>query len=304
VAITWSHHAGKRQQNDSGRLRARKNRLRCNQDCNQTILLPPRAVSAFGRCAHMVISYSGAAYIGSEPTDTWIARRVSELLGFEQPLGTGMGGAPARVSRCDAGTTFHRLLRSLERDTARVDSSLRPQLCATGWLWRRPRNRAFVWRTRRHGRRIEFVRSARHLPDVTVSATPSGILSRTDLDEIAASLRHGASRETARSIAVQAIRGAAVRLPVTIGRDCMEVFLPRQFRDGIEAAYWPDATAAHAYGPWLITPAGMCSPMEFTGAVVARSLGPSRFTMECNDWFSPPDPLVFGLNVQERRPAP
>jgi hypothetical protein len=263
----------------------------------------------------LAFGYTGPAYIGGVPTDTWIAEAVSgEPCAGDAAGGMRMGTFPVR----DVGTTLSSL--SQRRRPKNQFRSFTGEISAVGWQWDGKRERALVrqvlWVLHRGSGELRWQQIVpRHAPErkkvfrmVHTGDWPLGAEAwQRVMDQVGAA---GRDVERVESVLVDAIRDASALTSGTIGSHCMSVLLrpwqhPHAFvRFLPHAAHEAEAfgqVVGVAYSPWMVAPDAIHAPaVHIGGWACAQGL----LTYEMNSPPIPEDQMLKGaFQTQLRRSA-
>lgn len=263
----------------------------------------------------LALGYTGPAYIGGMPTDTWIAEAVSgAACAGDAGEGRRLGTFPVR----DVGTTLSFLCQRLRSDNQ--FRSLVGEISAVGWQWDGKRECALVrqvlWVLHRGSGELRWQQIVpRHIPErkkvfrmvVTGDWPLGGEAWRRLLDQVGAA---GPDVESVESVLVDAIREASALRSGTIGSHCMSVrlrpwqsphalirFLPNKAHQAEALGQVMEV----AYSPWMVAPDAIHPPAVHIGGWTCSQ---GLLTYEMN---SPPIPeyqrLKGAFQTQVRRSA-
>jgi hypothetical protein len=259
--------------------------------------LANKSVILRARDGLLAVGYTGAAFVGNVPTDTWIAEILCGGWRGGQTGALGYGDFPVR----DIGSSL-RLLCQRARTTP-VLRRVGIEIAAVGWQWNAKRSpslmRNVLWVLHAGSGKLQWQQSVpRHSPERKTTfrmvATGDWALAAEDwrvlLEQVGAA---GHDHESVERLLVEAIRRASELRPGTIGRDCMTVLLrPWQFPQA-RVRFDPDAThhdvvfgeaVEVAYSPWMIAPDAIHRPAILIGGLSCEQ-GLLTYSME-----APPAP--------------
>jgi hypothetical protein len=262
----------------------------------------------------LVLGYTGPAFIGDLPTDTWIADVVSGGSCIGASGGMQMGEFAVR----DVGSSLRVLCRRLRVD--RQFCSHGGELSAAGWQWSARRDRALVrnvlWMLHGVSGELQWQQLVpRHLPDrkrvfrmVAIGnwALPAedwrGLLGRVG----------DAGRDWGRveGLLVDAIRRASALQSGTIGSHCVSVLLrPWLFPNAL--VHFRPSTPHHgtafaqavevAYSPWMVAPDALHAPAVIVGGLSSEQ-GLLTYTMDAPR--VPVGQILKGAFQSQERPSP
>jgi hypothetical protein len=263
----------------------------------------------------LTFGYTGPAYIGGVPTDTWIAEAVSgEPCAGDAGAGTRMGTFPVR----GVGTTLSSLCQRLRPNTQ--FRRLTGEISAVGWQWDGKRERALIrqvlWVLHRGSGELRWQQIVpRHIPErkkvfrmVHTGDWPLGAEAWQRLvDQVGVA---GRDVERVESVLADAIRDASALRSGTIGSHCMSVLLrPWQHPHALirflpHAAHEAEAfgqVVEVAYSPWMVAPDAIHAPaVHIGGWTCAQGI----LTYEMNTPPIPEDQRLKGaFKTQLRRSA-
>lgn len=262
----------------------------------------------------LALGYTGPAYVGSVPTDTWIAEAVAGVPCSGDVGALRYGDFPVR----DVGSTLSALCQRLRG--IGLFQRMRGEMSGVGWQWDGKRERALVrqvlWQLHRGSGKLSWEQLVpRHIPERkrVFRTTPTGAWPlgtdawRQLLDQVGAA---GPDVGRVENLLVDAIRSASAQRPGLIGSNCMSVLLrPWQFpnvlvrfipQDTHEARAAGEAVEV-AYTPWMVAPDAIHAPSVMIGGLACEQ-GLLTYTME-----APPAPdhqtLKGAFQSQVRRSA-
>jgi hypothetical protein len=262
----------------------------------------------------LVVGYTGAAFVGTVPTDTWIADALSGGSCRGEIGAVSYADFPVR----DIGSSLRLLCQR-----ARSDPSLRQhgiEMAAVGWQWSAKRSRPLVrnvlWVLHSGSGTLQWQQLVpRHSPERKTTfrmvATGDWALPAEDwltlVEQVGAA---GPDQELVEGLLVAAIRRASELKPGTIGRPCMIVLLrPWQFPQAL-VRFDPETThhgtafgevVDVAYSPWMVAPDAIHRPAVVVGGLSCEQ-GLLTYSME-----APPVPAdqtlqgAFQSQVRPRR---
>jgi len=261
----------------------------------------------------LVFGYTGSAYIGSKPTDTWIA----EMLARTDLGGDGtvrMGRFPVR----DVGSSLSLLAQGLRADPN--FPRLGGQVCAVGWQWSGKREcslaRNVLWQLHPGSGKLRWSQLVpRHIPErkrvFRMTVTGDWPLRQEDRqrlrDQVGAA---GPDWKHVEGLLIDAVRRSSALKRGTIGSHCMSVLLrPSGFPNALVRFAPMTAHLARAFGqpvevaytPRMIAPDAIHAPAVMIGGwECAQGLLNYRFD-------APPVPeeqqLKAALQTQQRPAA-
>lgn len=275
----------------------------------------------------LTIAYTGLSFIGTVPTDQWLAE---QLAGYE--FGKTPRGTPPMLAMRFPPPQWLAIGQSVRLLTERLDeasggryktalSRVPVTLIVAGWLWyRRKRSRPFAcYIYRGESGRYTHKWVERHLGRrYLLNTCPGAHLSASERRVLTRSLGGLSPTEVERTL-VERIQEVARRAP-GVGADCISITLsPPQFRQAIVryTARSPvpqsvevggrQVEALLAYKPWILAPGVIQAPSLFGGpGHTLEQFGPYQLRIE-----APPAPiganpagLVYFEQSQARRPAP
>jgi len=280
------------------------------------------------RDAIVCMGYTGPAYIGNLPTDSWIAEKLTGI-DASVNFGTRIGSLPQWL---DIG----RAIKLLERELRASEvATLRPnfELVVVGWQWSqgrrgRRRNRPAVpmaWLIRKpYGKTFE---PAERLPRRWHFTKGSGAyfivkpegdrnLSPAELEALAGMLRQippdPQGREYEQTI-VEAIRTVSARNQY-VGPNCMSVLLaPPHLCAFVRVRFFPQGQSTArlvgrdfvslefpaAYSPWIVGQGIAMQPAVIVGGGWEIGMGPFKVVLDGVDTKG-----VSGMSSQHRPSRP
>ncbi|HET6177760.1 MAG TPA: hypothetical protein VFE61_12550 [Candidatus Sulfotelmatobacter sp.] len=284
--------------------------------------------------AVVTIAYTGAAYIGNQPTDDWI---VQKLTGVDVSEKFGMRGFSSSRS-LDIGQSLKILLQELTSSEV-ANNPLNFELTAVGWHWKmtkhpmegryqpvpmawglnKPQNGKFDTQVERLARYWYFKhRTFFH-------ASPNSNWSKAERDKMFDALRSEEPSQTADELAakveratVDAVRSVSTSNPY-VGPNCMSVLLaPPHQRALIRISFFPQeehkaelvsktappVVLPAAFSPWIVGRGWMEKPSVRVGQALSETVGP--FTIEFGGPALPchVKGLIFAQSSQTRPKKP
>ena len=230
--------------------------------------------------AHVVVAYTGRAYLDHIPTDTFISQ---SLIG--QPLSENGGFYIVGTSTwTDIGRSVERLLSCLTNAFQRLEEKDREanfQVSIIGWRQNRRNKRLFpiVWEIQRPFGKInepfEIDRNQRWwgwdrgYTCSMIPNAPSSIVQwmRYQLRE------HGnKSPEEIKRVLIETLQRCVNKNPDTVGKECLEIMLtptvsPHARIRYINDIYHPNdlSDGVCGYSPWIVNPPLATSPAKIQG---------------------------------------
>lgn len=220
-------------------------------------------------------AYTGHAYIGSTPTDQWLAEKlIGKKLKDHLPC---VECGPIKISYI--GPALQTLIEALNRAfTEDIEPTLKDDwfkrkfdLCFEGYVWNknrksRPFNGVIFKTTNSDKFYIRY--SDRHwYSEAIITGAPSGNVSQEQLEKLTEVLRNKEPDE-AESIISEFIQDLSKNNP-TVGSDCMSILIPSPSEAHLKSvrvrfipisehvAYKPQISEDQikiAYSPWVIGP--------------------------------------------------
>jgi hypothetical protein len=282
-------------------------------DANKNIVLGDRN-------AVVAIGYTGLAYIGTIPTDQWIAQTLTGITFPEGPRGRGTVpffmttdyedqylGVRVRKLR-DHLNEAYRLIPEKHRQQWSAESF---DLVITGWEWNHGEPRPYLESLSKppsntfalsDSDRHWYLPRGRHFP-VRMCAAPLQNVIGDELTSINARLDsvwgdgHGTVSEVAdhaEALLAETIQDVSERLTV-VGPDSMSIlipppvgsdptirirYLPAGRDQGVLVSGGTQTPIPVAFSPWVIFPGCIQSPAVFTSPQVESAFGPHRVVME------------------------
>jgi hypothetical protein len=227
--------------------------------------------------AHVVVSYTGKAYLDGIPTDTFIAQSLAG-----RPLSNGaFVHIPLGPTWTDIGRAVERLRQDLHNAFMRLSPAQRQlnfEVSILGWQQRRTRNRRVApiiwdlcWTTKGAGGEFSLTRGQRWWAwhrAYTVTAIPT--LDDTSIIEwMRAELHEHAhkSPDEIKRVLVGALHRCSAKNPSTVGQACLLISLTpggvtqAQIRYYVDSGRPLEPTPENiAYAPWVIAPPLACAP--------------------------------------------
>lgn len=240
----------------------------------------------------LAFAYTGPAFLGGLPTDTWIADVVSGGACASANGAVAYGSFPVR----DTGSSLVSVSRGLRAST--LFRRFGGEVAATGWQWNARRRKTFarpvLWRLRNGSGRLRWTQlMPRHLPErhtqfriVPVGDWP---LSASVWSELVQSVgRAGADWERVEELLIEGIRRSSAERPGTIGSDCISILIRPSGFPNARARFHP--ARAHvgcsfgqevhvAYTPWMVAPDAVYAPLVLVGGLTCEQ-GLLNFTFE------------------------
>ena len=262
----------------------------------------------------VVFGYTGAAFLGGMPTDSWIADAISDGACANDTGAIRFGGFRVR----DTGSTLLGLRRRLERE--RLFRTLNGAMSAVGWQWNGRRKRTFcrpvLWLLGPETRYRWIQLMPRHPPERRpqfrmrpIGNWPLGNDAWQDL--VAGVGRAGPDLETVEAMVVAAIRRASSQAPGSIGSHCMSVVVkPGDARPNARVRFLPvtphlgragDQDVEVAFTPWMVAPDGIHSPALSVGGLSSEQ---GLLTFEFEAPPVPEDQALKGAFQTYERPTP
>jgi hypothetical protein len=262
----------------------------------------------------LAFGYTGPAYIGGVPTDTWIAESVAGKSLTGETGALTFGTFPVR----DVGTSLSRLCQRLR--AVRPWRRMNGEISAVGWQWDGKRERALcrqvLWVLHWGSGKLQWQQIVpRHIPErkkvfrmVHNGAWPLGNARwRELLDQVGAA---GEDVEQVESLLVDAIREASAQKPSIVGPHCMSA-LVRPWQNPNALIRFIPATAHEAesfgqtvevaYSAWMVAPDAIHAPAVHIGGWTSAQ---GLLTYEMNTPSIPDDQILKGtLQTQHRRSA-
>ncbi len=252
----------------------------------------------------LAFGYTGPAFVGGLPTDTWIADVLTDGACAAQTGALRYGEFPVR----DVGTGLRNLSQRLssERHFERFNG----EVSAVGWQWSAKRSPALVrnvlWVLHNGSGQLRWEQIVpRHLPErktvfriFRVGDWPlSGEHWRRLVHQVGTA---GADWQKVEELLIAAIQEASELRPGTIGRDCMSILLRPWLFPNVRVRFMPAApdlwraggqAVEVAYSPWLVAPDAILEPMVQIGGLSCEQ-GLLTYAME-----SPPVPETQALKA-------
>jgi hypothetical protein len=260
----------------------------------------------------LTFGYTGPAFLGDAPTDTWVADGLSGGSCKSDVRGIRYGDFPVR----DVGSNLLTLCQRLRAD--QQFRTLNGEISAVGWQWSARRSdplvRNVLWVLHSGSGKLQWQQIVpRHIPErkTTFRMVPTGDWALGDevwrrlLEQVGAA---GPDWELVEGLLVDAIRRASAQKPGTIGSHCMSVLLrPWRFPNALvrflpkvphhEAPF--GQTVEVAYSPWMVAPDAIHSPAVLIGGLRCEQ-GLLTYSME-----APPVPdsqALKGVFQSQNRP--
>jgi hypothetical protein len=273
----------------------------------------------------LTIGYTGRAYVGDQPTDRWIARKLAldETLQDDGSGAVHTGfGRPKRWM--NIGQAMKHLAEELTRAWRDHNYEIGKmqvfasgfQWPAAGWTWKLGRSRPVIWEIMSRASRPEFGAFPveryfgweRGL--VTVAALPRAALSDHSLRSLAGDLALSETPEAIIARMVSAIREASSQHNV-VGPDCMSIHLPSpRLSRVVTCGYEPSeqsegAAPPFAFTPWVVAPDQTLAPTILNGFTLEVSSGPFNFKIKgSQDLHFREDGSFWMFQSQPRPPFP
>jgi len=251
-----------------------------------------KAVIFCARDAHVVVAFTGRAFLDHIPTDTFVAQ---SLAGANLTSRGAFFGIGARANWLDIGRSVERLRHDLTAAFRRLPVREREanfQVSILGWRQRYRRNRRImpvVWHLERStpDTDSEF-QVQRHLRwwgwdrGYALSIIPE--VSQEMEHWIRHHLRErgGESPAALKQVLIEAMCKCASTRADTVGRSCIQIVLTPTTKPQARIRYIADvcapeqrASGTEAYSPWIVAP-----PMAYAPAVM-------RGSTEGGGWSSP-----------------
>ncbi len=276
--------------------------------------LTNKSVLVLASDGYMCISYSGLAYIGSKPTDQWLAEAAC---GRQTIPGVRGGLAPlfSTTLMPRIGPALLRVRAAIETDFATQPHRYRRNgmdVIIAGWIKRRRHSisrqpRPFMLRLRHRGRprsTLEMEQLPRYwdwprqVGLCTVGADPGPARTRLlgEVDQAGF-----LNEDEYEALLVKCVRAVAENNDA-VGKDCMSILMGRQGPFRVCFLPNPDADLDRkaAYTPWVIGPGVMWPPSVLYGGLPTLDAPPYQVTFERVPPL-PPSSSV-GAYGQPRRP--
>ena len=253
--------------------------------------------------AIVTVAYTGAAYIGSTPTDVWIAQ---QLIGKKIERHETFG-LPVELEHRTIASVIEALRSSLE-SAVPVKVAPKVELLIAGWRWgrrKRPqRPQPFVAALYWNGNSMATMIPPRYWwfkrgRDEALGALPKANMGRVRLQEVMKQVNQCSTDVEMRDVLARTVRETSVENP-TVGKDCMSVMIPPPHRRCVEVEYLPADQATPrgvAYSPWVITPSYIHRPSVLFGGWEIHSEG---WTIYLKDEFR--GFAAWALQTRPRRP--
>jgi hypothetical protein len=252
----------------------------------------------------LTIGYTGRAYVGDQPTDRWIARKLA----LDETLQNDEMGAVetgfARSNRwMDVGQAmrhlsdeFTKAWRHYNYDIGKMQVFASGfQWPAAGWTWNLRRSRPVIWEIMSRASRREFgaVPVERYFGWerglVTVAMLPS-VLSDVSSQSLVKDLASADTPEIVIDRMVRAVREAASERDV-IGSDCMSIHIPSPRTSRVVTCrYVPSGTSesaasesTYAFTPWIVAPDVKLAPTILNGFTLEVPSSSFTFKVEASD---------------------
>ena len=251
--------------------------------------------------AIVAIGYTGLAYIGESPTDSWIA---SQLAGKPIPKHKGFGQA-MQCERRNIVSAIEMLRSRFEPEIRRSRTSEFGLLIA-GWKWglrRRPqRLRPFMVVVAWDGKKMNSTPLPRYWSykrgrDEALARIPRSNMAYAQAEEVMKKVNRCSDSVSMRNIPVETIRSISTK-NATVGADCMSIMLPEPqlLRADIEFIMGSsgDSDGGPVYSPWVIAPDYVHEPSVLFGGWEIHS-GP--WTIYFKDVFR-----GFAARAEQARP--
>ena len=245
--------------------------------------LANKSVVVLGADGLGCLAYSGAAHVGNQPTDQWLAELVSEM---EIQSLTGPRGAPAMQFSPDflpsLGLGLRRIAWAVEhtfpqQSAQRVQAGL--NVLASGFVIRRsrsprPRVRPFLNLYTYDGKAGAF--TSHELPRYwewhrRTSLGHVGVYA-PEKAEVMSGLAGGVKdQDDAESLLVECLRTVSSR-DSGVGADCISVVMS-PYGDDARVRFLPDPgndQGQVAYTPWIIGPGAIVPPQVMWGSASPR----------------------------------
>lgn len=277
-----------------------------------------KAVIFCARDAHVVVAYTGRAYLDNIPTDTFIAQ---SLLG--QPLADR---AFMDIGYPTAWTDIGRSVKRLQEElcgalqrTPRAERNANFEVSILGWKQRRTRNKRIApiiwdlrWQTNDDLRLRRYQRWWAWFRSYVVSITPDPPDASID-QWMRAELREPANESVAgfQRVLIETLHRCSATSPTTIGRACLSIKLnptgsPRaRIRFHADSGRPLDPTPDDVgYSPWIVAP-----PLAWAPARIRSTSGAHGWDSENYSWIidgltPAPGPLRLSQSSQPRPPDP
>lgn len=278
------------------------------------------------RDAIVCMGYTGPAFIGSLPTDSWIAEKLTGLR-VSDHFGTRIGLLPQWLDIGPAIKLLERELRTSEIATLEHNFAL----VVVGWQWKRGRRGLkrrrpavpMAWLIHKpHGKTFEAVeRLPRHWhwsADTYLNALPEGKgnLSQSEVKALAEKLRQIPPDPQGRvyeQTIVDAIRTVSARNQY-VGPNCISVLLaPPHLRAFVRVRFFPQERHVArfvgpefvspeypaAYSPWIVGQRIVMQPAVFVGQGWEIGMGPFKILLDGVDTNA-----IRGMSSQRRSSRP
>jgi hypothetical protein len=258
----------------------------------------------------VTVGYTGLAFLGRVPTDTWIAGALSGGNCASEGGAVRYGEFPVR----DVGSSLRTLCQRLRSE--REFGAGHGEVSAVGWQWDRHRRRALVrnalWVLHCGSGELQWQQIVpRHMPErkrvfrmVWTGDWPLGAQEwRRLLDQVGTA---GADWEAVEKLLVGAIRQASTEKPGTIGTHCMSIllrpwcvpnalirFIPATAHRGVAFGQPVEV----AYSPWLVAPDAIHAPVVLVGGLACEE-GLLTYSMEAPPV---PDGQILKAAVQSQQ---
>jgi hypothetical protein len=240
----------------------------------------------------LTFGYTGLAFLGGMPTDTWIADALSGGQCAGEVGAVRYGEFPVR----DVGSSLRTLCQRLRSEREFV--ARHGEVSAVGWQWDRNRQRALVrnvlWVLHSGSGQLQWQQIVpRHLPDrervfrmVRTGLWPlpgeewRGLLARVEMA--------GRDWKAVESLLVETIRYASEEQPGRIGRHCMSILLRPWRSPNALVRFIPETahrgtafgqTVEVAYSPWMVAADAIHAPVALVGGL-AEEQGLLTYSME------------------------
>jgi hypothetical protein len=267
----------------------------------------------------LTIGYTGLAYIGDQPTDRWIARKLA----LDESLQDDAMGAVQTAFRppkrwMDVGRAMRHLAEELtntwRRHACRIGGL---EVFASGFQWpaswKLARSRPVLWEimSRRSRPQFDAVPIERYFGwergRVTVAVLPKA-LSDDSFQSLAEDLASAPTLDLIIDRMVDAVREAASENDA-IGTDCMSIHVPspRQSQE-VTCRYMPSArpedvgAESLAYSPWIVAPDTRLAPTILNGFTLEVPSGPFNFKIVGSEEMSFEEDGSFEVFQSQPRP--
>ena len=286
--------------------------------------LANKSVIVLGSDGHACISYSGLAYLGSMPTDQWIAEVISN-----RDLGMRVGREAGSAVRIESrfvprvGFVFTRLAEAIADRFRNLPADHRAQglrVLVAGFLIRQPsstraRARPFMIRyayDRHAGGRVTRTELPRYWDWArSLKLGSVGVDPGTAKDHLLATLASPAEggkrdQDDCERLLVDCIRTVSGKQRAgmnTVGRDCMSAVLSREGH--IRVRFLPDPLndpGLSAYTPWIVAPGVVWPPSVLSGGLPEIVAGGYRVVFDRLPALTPSSQLNTSSQPRRRFP--